>query len=96
MKKYELAVVLSVKLEEEERTAALEKVQAYITRFNGTVANIEDCGKKRLAYEIQKSREAYYYFITFETEDSNCPNELEGRLRQMESVVRYLIVKQEA
>ena len=69
MNKYELAVVLSAKLEDEERAAALEKVQGYITRFGGTVTNVDDWGKKRLAYEIQKMREAFYYFIKFETAD---------------------------
>ena len=54
MNKYELAVVLSAKLEEEERAAAIEKVQGYITRYNGVVTNVDDWGKKRLAYEIQK------------------------------------------
>ena len=39
MNKYELAVVLSAKLEDEERAAALEKVQGYITRFGGTVTS---------------------------------------------------------
>ena len=96
MNKYELAVVLSVKLEEEERAAAIEKVKGYIARFNGNVTNVDEWGKKRLAYEIQKTREAYYYFIQFETEDNNCPNEVESHLRMMETVIRYLIVKQEA
>ena len=49
MNKYELAVVLSAKLEDEERAAALEKVQGYITRFGGTVTGVDDWGKKRLA-----------------------------------------------
>ena len=48
MNKYELAVVLSAKLEEEERAAAIEKVQGYITRYNGVVTNVDDWGKKRL------------------------------------------------
>ena len=96
MKKYELAVVLSVKLEEEERAAAIEKVKGYITRFNGNVTGVDEWGKKRLAYEIQKSREAYYYFIQFEREDNNCPNEVEAHVRLMENVIRYLVVKQEA
>ena len=39
MNKYELAVVLSAKLEDDERTAALEKVKGYITRFGGTVTD---------------------------------------------------------
>ena len=95
MNKYELAVVLSAKLEEEERAAAIEKVQGYITRYNGVVTNVDDWGKKRLAYEIQKSKEAYYYFIQFES-DANCPNEVEANIRLMENVVRYLCVKKEA
>ena len=66
MNKYELAVVVSAKLEDEERAAVIEKVKNYITRFNGTVTNVDEWGKKRLAYEIQKMREAYYYFIQFE------------------------------
>ena len=96
MNKYELAVVLSVKLEDEERAAALEKVQGYITRFGGTVTNVDEWGKKRLAYEIQKMKEGFYYFIQFETDNNTCPNEVEAHVRIMESVIRYLCVKQEA
>ena len=95
MNKYELAVVLSAKLEDEERAAALEKVQGYITRFGGTVTGVDDWGKKRLAYEIQKMGEGFYYFIQFDAEPS-APAELEQRLRIMDNVLRYLCVKQEA
>ena len=95
MNKYELALVLSAKLEEEERAAALEKAQSYVTRFGGTITNVDEWGKKRLAYEIQKMREGFYYFIQFES-DPNCPNEVENHVRIMEPVIRYLCVKQEA
>ena len=96
MNKYELALVVNAKAEDDVRTATVEKAKEYITRFGGTVTEVEDWGKKRLAYEIQKSREAYYYFIQFETEDNNCPNEVEAHVRLMENVIRYLVVKQEA
>lgn len=95
MNKYELAVVLSAKLEDEERAAAIEKVTGYITRFGGTVADIDEWGKKRLAYEIQKMKEAYYYFIHFES-DATTPGEIEQRIRIMDNVIRYLCVRQEA
>ena len=95
MNKYELTVVLNAKLEDEERAAALEKVTGYITRFNGAVTNIDEWGKKRLAYEIQKMKEGFYYFIQFDG-DSTTPNELESRVRIMEPVIRYLCVRQEA
>ena len=94
MNKYELAVVLSAKLEEEERAAAIEKVQGYITRYNGVVTNVDDWGKKRLAYEVQKMKDAFYYFIQFEAE-ATAPVEIENRVRIMDNVVRFLIVKQD-
>ena len=92
---YELALVLNAKVEDDVRTATLEKVQAYITRFGGTITNIDEWGKKRLAYEIQKMHEGFYYFIQFEA-DSDCPAELERHMRIMDNVLRYLIVKKEA
>ena len=95
MNKYELAVVLNAKLEDEERAAALEKVQGYIARYGGTVTNVDDWGKKRLAYEIQKMREGFYYFIRFESENSDCSNEVESHIRIMEPVIRFLCVKQD-
>ena len=95
MNKYELAVVLSAKLEDDERAAALEKVKGYITRFGGNVVDVDEWGKKRLAYEIQKSKEGFYYFIHFEAE-STVPAELEQRIRIMDHVLRYLCVRQDA
>ena len=95
MNKYELAVVVSAKLEDDERAATIERVKEYITRFGGTVTNVDEWGKKRLDYEIQKMRVAFYYFIKFES-DSNCPNEVENSVRIMENVIRFLCVKDEA
>ena len=95
MNKYELAVVLSAKLEDEERAAAMEKVTGYITRFGGTVTNVDEWGKKRLAYEIQKMHEGFYYFIQFEA-DAQCPAEVERHVRIMDNVLRYLVVRKDA
>jgi len=95
MNKYELCVVLSAKLEDDERTAALEKVQKLITRFGGTIENIDEWGKKKLAYEIQKMKEAYYYFIHFDA-DATAPVEIENRIRIMDNVIRYLCVRADA
>ena len=94
MTKYELAVVVSAKLEEEDRAAVVEKAKALIERFGGQITNVDDWGKKRLAYEIQKMREGYYYFIQFDAETS-APAEIESRMRIMDGVIRYLCVKQD-
>ena len=95
MNKYELTVVVSAKLDE-GRAAELEKVKALIEKFGGTIADIDDAGKKKLAYEIQKMSEAYYYFITFDTDNTSIPSELGSQLRIMENVIRFMCVAIEA
>ena len=94
MNKYELAVVVSAKIEDEERAAVVDKCKALIERFGDTITNVDDWGKKRLAYEIQKMKEGFYYFIQFEAE-SSAPAEIESRIRIMDNVLRYLVVKNE-
>lgn len=92
MNKYELAVVVSAKIEDEERAAVVDKCKALIERFGGTITNVDDWGKRRLAYEIQKTREAFYYFIQFDAEPT-APAEIESRVRIMDNVLRYLVVR---
>ena len=95
MNKYELAVVVSAKLEDDERAATIERVKEYITRFGGTVTNVDEWGKKRLAYDIQKMREGFYYFIQFDA-DENVPADVEKNVRIMENVIRFLCIRQDA
>ena len=95
MNKYELALVVSAKIEDDARAAVVAKAQEYVTRAGGVVSEVEEWGKKKLAYEIQKMKEGYYYFIQFDAETS-APKEIESRIRIMDNVIRYLIVKQEA
>lgn len=95
MNKYELALVVNAKIEEDDRVATVEKVKALIERFGGTITNVDEWGKKRLAYEIQKMKEGYYYFIQFDA-SSDCPAEIEQRVRIIETVLRYLCVRVDA
>ena len=95
MNKYDLAVVVSAKIEDDERAQVIEKVKALVERFGGQISDVDEWGKKRLAYEVQKMREGFYYFIQFEA-DATCPAEVERHVRIMDNVMRYLIVKKEA
>jgi len=92
MNKYELTFVVSAKIEDDERTAVVDKCKSYIERFGGKVTNVEEAGKKRLAYEIQKQKEAFYYFIQFDAA-ATAPAEIESRVRIMDNVLRFLIVR---
>ncbi len=94
MNKYEVAVVVSAQITDEERAAVVEQVKAYIARRGGNVTEVEDWGKRRLAYEIAKQSEGYYYFVKVDAEPTMSV-ELEKDLRIMENVLRYLIVREE-
>ena len=80
MNKYELAVVVSAKIEDDARAAVIEKVKEMITRFGGNVTDVDEWGKRRFAYES----------------DASVPGEIEQRIRIMDNVLRYLCVRQEA
>ena len=94
MNKYELALVVSAKIEDDARAAVVAKAQEYITRAGGVVSEVEEWGKKKLAYEIQKASEGFYYFIQFEAE-SNVPAIVEQDVRIMDSVLRFLCVRKD-
>ena len=95
MNKYELALVVNAKIEDDARVATVEKAKEYVTKFGGNITNVEEWGKKKLAYEIQHMKEGFYYFIQFDAE-ADVPAQLEQAVRIMDNVLRYLCVRQEA
>jgi len=94
MNKYELALVVSAKIEDDARAAVVAKAQEYVTRAGGAVSEVEEWGKKKLAYDVQKQSEGFYYFIQFEAE-SNVPAIIEQDVRIMDNVLRFLCVRKD-
>ena len=95
MSNYELCLVVNAKVEDDVRNASLEDAKKLITRFGGEIKNIDDWGKRRLAYEIDKNVEGYYYFIQFDAE-TTAPAEIEDRLRTRDNILRFLCTTIEA
>ena len=94
MSKYELTFVVNAKIEDDDRAAVVDKCKALIERFGGTITNVDEWGKRRLAYEIQKMKEGFYYIVQFDA-PTTAPAEIESRIRIMDNVMRYLVVKRE-
>ena len=94
MNKYEIALVLSSKIDDEARTATLERLKHRVERSGSTITDIDEKGKQRLAYEILDMIEGYYYFVHFEGPDE-APQYIESHIRIYENVLRYLIVRQD-
>lgn len=90
---YETIMVLSTKLDEEATKALIEKFTKLIAD-NGTLGEVDEWGKRRLAYEIQKETEGYYVLVNFQSEP-DFPAELDRVYKITDGILRSLIVRKE-
>ena len=90
MNKYELALVVDAKIEEDVRVATVEKAKDYVTKFGGNITNVDEWGKKKLAYEIDDQAEGYYVLYTFNAKPE-FPAEFERVLKITDGVMRCLV-----
>ena len=89
VEKYELMYVLNPNLTEEETAALVEKFKALV-ESNGTLDELQEMGKRKLAYEINYLTEGYYVLVKF-TSDPKFPAELDRVLGITDGVIRSLI-----
>lgn len=89
IEKYELMYIIKPSLSEEEISAVVEKFKALIEQ-NGTLEEMEEMGKRKLAYEINYMSEGYYMLVKFESAPS-FPAELDRVLGITDGVIRSLI-----
>ena len=87
--KYEVLYVLNPNLTEEETHAIVEKFKTLIEQ-NGTVDEMEEWGKRKLAYEINYLTEGYYVLVKF-TSGPELPAELDRILGITDGVIRSLV-----
>lgn len=88
--KYEAVVVFSVKNGEEQIKALTEKFSDLI-KSHGTLTNVDEWGKRKLAYEINYENEGYYVLYTFESAP-DFPAELERVINIADGILRSLVV----
>lgn len=90
---YETVFILSTKLGEESTQALIQKFKNLI-EANGTISEVDEWGKRRLAYPINKETEGYYTLISF-TSTADFIAELERIYKITDGVIRSLVVKKE-
>ena len=88
---YEAVVIFSVKNGEDKIPALVEKFKTLI-EANGTIENVDDWGKRRLAYLIDDEAEGHYVITTFES-SADFPAELERVAKITDGVLRTMIIK---
>ena len=89
--KYELMYIINPNLSEEETAAVVEKFKALVEQ-NGTLEEMEEMGKRKLAYEINYISEGYYVLVKF-TSGPDFPAELDRVLGITDGILRSLLTR---
>ncbi|MBQ1545581.1 MAG: 30S ribosomal protein S6 [Clostridia bacterium] len=87
-KEYEIMLVFSVKESEEAAQALLQKFKDLIEK-HGTLGEVDEWGRRKLAYLINDEPEGYYAVVNYSAEPE-FPAELERRLKITDGVLRFL------
>ena len=90
MRRYELMLLLRPDLEDDKLQAAVEKVTRAIVNGGGSLSKVSPWGKRRLAYDIKRHREASYFLIHFDIEPAEV-REIERGMLISEEILRHLV-----
>jgi small subunit ribosomal protein S6 len=94
VKAYELLIMINPTLDEQAVAAIVERAQGLITAEGGTIDSVDDWGKRPLAYEIDKLKDAYYALIEFQ-HDPFAIAEIDRVLHITDGIMRYMLVCRE-
>ena len=93
MNKYEAMYIVTPEMEDEAIKGVIEKFSGIITANGGEIEKTDEWGRKKLAYPINYKTEGYYVLVTFAAAPE-LPRELERNFRNDESILRYMVVRQ--
>ena len=92
MKAYELLFIVAPTIDDETRAGVMKRIETTISDAKGTVDNVDNWGKRKLAYEINGLTDGDYTLVDFHADPADVA-ELDRILRITDTVVRHMIVK---
>ncbi len=92
LRDYELVLIISPEVVDEALDTTIKRVSQFITERGGIVSEVEQWGKKKLAYPVEHFMEGSYVLTRFRLEPA-LSKELEANLKMSEEVLRHLLVK---
>ncbi|MCP8617219.1 30S ribosomal protein S6 [Salirhabdus salicampi] len=94
MKKYEIMYIIRPDLETEAQKAVVERFSNVLTNNGAEITEVNELGKRRLAYEINDFREGYYVLINFNG-NAEAINEFDRQAKFSDDVIRHLAVRED-
>ncbi|HPC86506.1 MAG TPA: 30S ribosomal protein S6 [Smithellaceae bacterium] len=94
MKRYEVIAIVKTDVTEEDLTAIMERSSNIVTERKGVIAKAEKWGKRRLAYEIKKQKDGFYFFIDY-AGDGSIVAEMERNFKIDDRILKFMTVTKE-
>ena len=91
MKRYEVVSIVKADLAEEDINTIIDKASQIITERKGIIAKAEKWGKRRLAYEINKQKDGFYFFIDY-AGDGSIVAEMERNFKIDDRILKFMTV----
>lgn len=94
MRNYEIMYIIRPNIEEEAKTAVVERFNSILTDNGAEIEKVDEKGKKRLAYEINDFRDGYYVVINFKSGE-NAINEFDRLAKFSDDIIRHIAVRED-
>lgn len=94
MRKYEIMYIIRPTVLEDDRKVLIEELNTIFTSRGAEIIKVNEWGMKDLAYEIEKHKKGYYVVLDVVSNDE-ARIEFDRIVRIKESIIRYLILKDE-
>ncbi|HSR53589.1 MAG TPA: 30S ribosomal protein S6, partial [Acidobacteriota bacterium] len=93
MRRYEVTYVVAPGLTPEEAEQTIDTYKGVAEEFGANVVDVDNWGKRKLAFEVKKHKEGYYVVLYLESENGDAVAELERRFKVADPVIRFLTVR---
>ena len=93
MNQYETIFIMNNQITKEEQKTVIERITNYI-KENGKIVKEDDIGARKLAYEIKKQKEGYYYLVEFKA-NTSVIDELQRIYRITDAVLKFMTIRKD-
>ena len=94
MRNYEVLFIIDADLQSDASKGVVAQIQEMVSKNGGRVESMQDWGKKRMAYKINKKQDGQYVLLNFQV-DSNQTKKIEQALKLNDNIIRYLLINKD-
>ena len=95
MRTYEIMYIVRPNIEEDAKKAVVERFNGILASEGSEVLEEKDCGKRRLAYEINDFKEGFYNIVRIKTDNNKSTDEFQRLAKINDDIIRYIVIRED-